>query len=339
MYPQQNYQPFQENYPVSSMRPMAPMGQGGYANNSYMMNSFFNNYMNFIYVPDPMAELAQTTTILIKQEPDYDEKISGTNSLNRYHVWANKNGQITYLFKCQERTNSCCKNLCPASSWPISMDIKHLTNPQDWNGDFTNPFATLDKKSNICGKEDMLVKVQHNLYGKVLNVGACCGQKFFIKNSSGDVRFNVTSGCLCFVGDNEFVFDIKIGEDSDKDAVGRITKRKTEIQEKGTDATSFSVEFPDMATPEEKLCLIANTLLIDYCLFEDNAFLEKLQKEIKKANVQGKIKAAAKKKNAPQAKAPVSQPQPAYGHGAIPHGHGMGGMGGMGQPPHGHGHH
>ncbi len=41
------------------------------------------------------------------------------------------------------------------------------------------------------------------------------------------------------------------------------------MQELVSDATNFKIQFPQNATPEEKLLLISTTLMIDFRHFED----------------------------------------------------------------------
>ena len=49
---------------------------------------------------------------------------------------------------------------------------------------------------------------------------------------------------------------------------GLITKTPSKGYEKYTNADSYTVQFPNKATPEEKMLLIVASLMIDYQYFE-----------------------------------------------------------------------
>lgn len=52
--------------------------------------------------------------------------------------------------------------------------------------------------------------------------------------------------------------------------VGSIKKKVTGLQELVTDADTFILNFPDSASPEEKLMLIGSVLMLDYRYYEEN---------------------------------------------------------------------
>ena len=81
-------------------------------------------------------------------------------------------------------------------------------------------------------------------------VGYCCGNNFCGKLS-------------------EAVFNIY--EDQNMEApVGAITKVPAKFEEIITNADSYSIIFPKVAFPEDKLLLIAAALMIDYQYFESS---------------------------------------------------------------------
>ena len=55
--------------------------------------------MTFIYVEDPMLELASCPSLLIRQEPEFLEKFSGCEQPNIYHIFGNTSVGFKYLFK------------------------------------------------------------------------------------------------------------------------------------------------------------------------------------------------------------------------------------------------
>ena len=103
--PQQGYQPPpQQGYP-----PQGPQGgyypppssPGGYSQPVY--NQGYANQpvpspgavppprfggIQYVYVADPMAELAMSTGVLIRQEAQFFEQMAGCESPNRYYVFS-----------------------------------------------------------------------------------------------------------------------------------------------------------------------------------------------------------------------------------------------------------
>jgi hypothetical protein len=75
-----------------------PTAVGGYNTNPYQAQGYVNQPMpqvgaaprplfggiQYVYVPDPMTELALSTGVLIRQEAQFLEQISGCESPNRY---------------------------------------------------------------------------------------------------------------------------------------------------------------------------------------------------------------------------------------------------------------
>ena len=56
----------------------------------------------YIYISDPMDELAMSTGVSIRQEPQFLEQITGCESPNRYYVFSKSpQGDMKLLFKCK----------------------------------------------------------------------------------------------------------------------------------------------------------------------------------------------------------------------------------------------
>lgn len=62
-------------------------------------------------VSDPLLELAQAGSAIIKQQIELLEIMTGCETKNRYHVYIKTmNGEMSYLFKCKEESSWCSRN-------------------------------------------------------------------------------------------------------------------------------------------------------------------------------------------------------------------------------------
>jgi hypothetical protein len=62
---------------------------------------------------DPLSELSQAKSAIIKQQMDLVEMLTGCDTKNRYHVYIVTNtGEFVYLFKCKEESTWFMRNCC-----------------------------------------------------------------------------------------------------------------------------------------------------------------------------------------------------------------------------------
>ena len=62
-------------------------------------------------VEDPLNELSNAISAVVKQQLDISDVLKGEEIKNRYHVYIKTiNKEITYLFKGREETSFCYKN-------------------------------------------------------------------------------------------------------------------------------------------------------------------------------------------------------------------------------------
>ncbi len=69
---------------------------------------------------------------------------------------------------------------------------------------------------------------------------------------------------------SECQYEIYPGDMTEGEAVGKIVRKVRGLESVVSDADSFAIHFPKMATPEEKLLIISAVLLIDYRYYEEN---------------------------------------------------------------------
>ena len=268
-YPGQGF----TNQPVPPVGPVAPMPVN-FAGITY------------VYVPDPMAELAISTGVLIRQQPQILEQITGCESQNRYYVFSQSpQAGMKLLFKCKEQSECCQRNFCSSSSREFIMDIKHVANAGSMNDNFQKSFVHAYKPFKctcFClERPEMTVSFNqgNQLIGKVKQPFTCCDPLFTIYDNSGVVRFYISADCCqcgilcsknCCGKISEALFNIykDIGMTQ---PVGSIIKKVASFSEIVTNADSYQINFPADAAPNEKLLLIVAGLMIDYQFFEEKA--------------------------------------------------------------------
>ena len=237
--------------------------------------------MQYVFTVNPLADLNSMNSVLIRQQPEYLEAITGCETPNRYHVFGLTQLGYTYLFKCSEISGWFMRNCCPSSARSFDMEIKHIASLGQFNANFSKNFATANRPFTctfFClNRPEMTITLVDNgqSVGKIRNPFTFFDPEFEIYNQNGQLRYFVSASCcqcglLCannFFGKmSEVIFPIYNGKGGGQ--VGSIVKKGAQFQELITDADSYNVNFPSDATPEEKLLLICLGLFIDYIYFE-----------------------------------------------------------------------
>ena len=275
-----------------------PQAPGGYGSNPYQAQGYANQPMpptamppvhfagiTYTYVLDTMQELALSPSVLIRQQPQFFEQISGCESPNRYFVFSQSpQTGFKMLFKCKEQSECCQRNCCSASMREFVMDIKHIANAGALNENFQNSFVHVNKpfKCTCCCLErpEMIANYSANgeLVGKVKQPFSCCDPIFTIYDNAGTMRYYIYADCcqcgLCCSGPcakmSEVTFNIYRDANMGQ-PIGSIVKKIANFSELITSADSYQVNFPADARPNEKLLLIITGLMIDYQFFEERA--------------------------------------------------------------------
>lgn len=258
--------------PYPQMSPMAPQ---------YPQQGYFQP-MQFVYVPDPIAELANCTGVIIRQEPELFEAITSCESANRYHVFGHSQFGEKYLFKCKENSNWCMRNCFYSKHRQFDMDIIHIANADQMQG-FTKGFAHAFKPFKftiwcICRPEMTVSLSDGNVnVGLIKHIFTCCDPEFEVYDGKNQLKFVVSASCcqcglLCantlFGKCSEATFQIYTP--GTKDIIGTISKMVASGAELASDADSYRINFPANAEPYDKLILIALGLMIDYQYFEQS---------------------------------------------------------------------
>ena len=276
-----------------------PSSPGGYAPNPYQAQGYANQPVpqvavqpvyfagiQFVYVADPMQELNISTGVLIRQQPQFLEQITGCESPNRYYVFSQSpQAGMKLLFKCKEQSECCQRNCCAASVREFVMDMKHVANVGCMDENFQNSFVHINKpfRCTCCCLERPVMDVNYSqgnqLVGQVKQPFTCCDPYFTIYDYSGTLRYFVSADCcqcgICcannFCGKmSEAVFNI-FKDAGLTEVCGSIVKKVASLSELVTSADSYQVNFPADASPSEKILLICCALMIDYQYFEQKA--------------------------------------------------------------------
>ena len=239
-YAQQGY-----GYPPSSPGGYVPPQQaGGYS--QYPAQGYANQPvpqvaavpapyfggLQYVYVADPMTELGLSTGVLIRQEAQFLEQLTGCESPNRYYVFSQSpQAGMKLLFKCKEYSECCMRNCCPANNREFNMAIKHIATAANLDENFSTPFIDVRKPCKctcFClERPEMLVRFgnQGQTLGRIKQPFTCCDPVFSTYDSTGIVKYTIHGDCcqcglLCknnFCGKlSEVTFNIYKGNNNSK---------------------------------------------------------------------------------------------------------------------------
>lgn len=243
--------------------------------------------LQFVYVQDPLTEIGTCTAILIKQQPEFIERMTGCETANRYMVFGNSPQGFKFLFKCREKSGWFMRNCCPSNLREFNMEISHVATESELMG-FSKAFAYAYKPFTCscccCCRPEISVTLTGGggYIGKIVHVWTCCDPEFHVYDSKKILKYIVTANCcqcgLMFPNSvcgklSEAYFTII--EASNSQPAGTITKKVANYSEMVTDADSYELIFPPTANEYDKLLLTALGLMIDYQYFEQDAGSEK----------------------------------------------------------------
>ena len=192
--------------------------------------------LQFVYVEDPMAELASCPSILIRQEPEFLEAILGCEEPNVYHVFGHSPYGYKYLFKCFEQSECCERLCCPSGKREFNMDIIHCNSYEQLGMGYNEPFANFHKPFmcavGCCCRPEITVSINSTkkVVGKAVHIWTCCDPTFECYDGKGHLKYIVTASCcqcilLCpgMIGKSyEGQFDIL--DPSNNQPIGNIIK-------------------------------------------------------------------------------------------------------------------
>jgi len=279
--PMQNNQMMMQQ-PVGGMQQMVPMGNG------YDYGGIEANYCE-----DPLQILSNVNRAYIFQELEVWEQVTGCEQKNNYNVCVVD--PITqmqyYLFRCKEDSSFCQRCCCSGASRAFSMRVKHIAADQAFGEGYNNYFAELLRpfKCTCCcfsrPEVSCYMKEGNVNLGTIKEPCTCCSPVLELYGpgelgkSNITLRYTVLIDCCqvsymcssCKCGKcQELECGIYDGKDTSMNRkLGRIIKKVTN-EEFFSKANTFSIDFPENATPFDRLLIIFAGLFIDYRLFEDD---------------------------------------------------------------------
>lgn len=232
--------------------------------------------INFTYVKDPISEIVNCSGILIKQNIDSIELVTGCETCNKYYIFGLGKKGYKYLFRCEENTDCFMKFFCPTSLKEINMKLYHISSAQEKNSN--KIFSTIFKPFRctcLCLYRPVIVltlEESNEIIGKIVEEYSCCDQVYEVINRQSKVKYIIKGRCTqCGLFCSNAIcgktcdVNFSILSPEKQEPIGSIEKKIID-KEKGEE--NFQVNFPSDANSNEKLLLLAIGLMIDYQYFE-----------------------------------------------------------------------
>ena len=232
------------------------------------------------------SSLALIPEMVIKQEADILEAVTGCQEPNNYHVYGKmSNGEKISIFKCREFSGCLMRFLCPVNCREFSMRIKLLSenNDDEEDEEYEDRIIDINKDCKCpflcCIRPDMsIILTQSNdKLGRIEQSFSFCDPVFRIFDKDDKEIFYIEADCcqcglMCrnnFMGKTDeahfFIYNINDRDNASGDICKKAAKSMFSI------ADNYSVIFPQKATIEEKILLTMAGIMIDYQYFEKNA--------------------------------------------------------------------
>ena len=277
------------------------MNQGMPMQNNQMMmqpgmgvvNAYDYGGIEANYCEDPLTILSNVNRAYIFQELEVWEQVTGCEQKNNYNVCVVD--PITrmqyYLFRCKEDSSFCQRFCCSGASRAFSMRCKHIAADNAFGEGYNNYFAELLRPFKCtcccCARPEVSCALKEgNLnLGTIKEPCTCCSPVLELYgpgdlgNKDVSLRYTILIDCCqvsymcssCKCGKcQELECNIYEGKDSGMNRkVGRIIKKVT-MEEFFSKSNTFAIDFPENATPLDRLLIIFAGLFIDYRLFEDD---------------------------------------------------------------------
>lgn len=234
------------------------------------------NGINFTYVKDPISEIIQCSSILIKQKMDSIELITGCETCNKYYIFGLGKRGYKLLFKCEENTDCFMKFFCPTSLKAVNMKLLHISSPETKisNKIVSNIFKPF-RCTCFCFYRPVFVltiEESNEIVGKIIEQYSCCEQIYEVINRQNKVKYIIKGNytqcglfCSNAICGKTCDVNLSILSPEKQEPIGNIEKHIID-KEKGEE--SFQVNFPTEANSNDKLLLLAIGLMINYQYFE-----------------------------------------------------------------------
>ena len=247
-----------------------------YLDNQIALSRCTFDGFKFDTTDSPLSEIEKCKGIIIKQEIEYFEIITGFERNTSYNIFGETSEGYKYLFKCKENTGCLARWLCPTATRKLDMNFFHNSsndkpkNIVNFLKPFKCPFFCLSRPEIFLELEESKEKI-----GRILQVFSCSENLYEIYDSKDQIKYIVKGKCCqCGLIFSNTILG-KIGEaffiiidPETKEEIGSISKQNSVMSEAVNDGENFKINFPEKASANDKLLLMALGLMIDYQYFE-----------------------------------------------------------------------
>lgn len=240
----------------------------------------------FVFVQDPLMELMNVRTAIVKQKFELLEAVTGCETPNRYYVYVkDEQGNKKYLFKAKENSSCLCRYFCPGSCRGFELDLRRVVDYSKGGNKvnfarFKRPFKCT---CYCCNRPELVgnfIGEKSGYIGKISEPCTVCDPKLHLSNSSNVIAYTITCNCCqcgyclrdtCCGKCSEVDFNIFKGSTDNGQPVGNIHKEYKGCRTFVGDVDDFKITFPIEATPEEKVLIIGAVIMMDFLYYEDKS--------------------------------------------------------------------
>ncbi|XP_037076910.1 phospholipid scramblase 1-like [Pollicipes pollicipes] len=213
--------------------------------------------------PKGLEHLAVAEKVIIKQELEMLEALTGYETANRY-VITNEQGQQIY---CAAEQSDCLARVCCRQNRAFDMRIVDNSGVEVFH--LLRPFRCGGCCCSPCCLQRLEVSRGGQLLGLVTQDGRLCSTSFSVRSATGDTQLKITRACCTCRCCGERKFKIKSADG--KHDVGTLGKWWGGlVREMFTDSDKFCVQFPRDMDVTVKATVVGAVFLIDFMAFEDN---------------------------------------------------------------------
>ena len=240
-----------------------------------LQGPFFPEFQ-YAYVKDPLSELNNCIRVIIRQQPAFFESMAPCTFQTTYHVFGETAQGFKYLFRCRERNGCYCRCCCSSDTKEFNIEIFQVTSTglQTNTKQVANAYKPLKCTCCCCNKSMIYVNGGDRPIGKIAFILSCCDPEFQIFEENDFLKYYIKTTCgqvacsrsIC-AKTSSYVFNIN--EAGTNNILGNITKIPAQPYELLTNADSYTINFPQQASENDKLLIIILGLIIDYQYFEN----------------------------------------------------------------------
>ena len=200
-----------------------------------------------------LQNLAQANALVIRQQKEWGEILTGFETKNRYEVMDLQSNQLIEALEESDGVMATITRLFLKALRPFTM---HLFSPGG-NGLFTltRPFRFYFHELDVCRSNGAPL-------GKIKRQFAMLRRIYSVIDRNGNEIFELFGPLL-----HPWTFQIKKGGQE----LGKITKKWSGlVKESFTDADNFGITFPSGIDLSQKAILLGAVFLIDFVHFENS---------------------------------------------------------------------